>query len=79
MSEIGPITINTIFDNLEKVYAYKELLNEQYIMGDRIYCDTKIVDGILFVKGPTCVENDWFNTRDKVEFLNNTFIYKGRS
>lgn len=79
MSEIGPITINTVFDSLEKVEDYKQRTNKEIILGDTVYCDTKIVDDILYVKGPLCYTNGWYKTNDIVELVDNIFVYKGRS
>ena len=79
MSEIGPITINTIFDSLDKVREYKQRIDSKTILGDEVYCDTKIVDGILYVKGDLCYEKGWYKTNDIVDKINNIFVYKGRS
>jgi len=67
MTEIGPITINTVFDSSDKVKNYcEQAMSTGTLMGDRYYCDYKIVDGELWVRGDACVYNDWFNTRDRV-------------
>lgn len=79
MSEIGPITINSVFDSLDKVREYKQRINSETILGDEVYCNTKIVDGILYVKGPLCFTEEWYKTNDIVDKINNIFIYKGRS
>jgi acyl-CoA synthetase (AMP-forming)/AMP-acid ligase II len=79
MTEIGPITINTVFDSLDKVQKYKDKINGEIILGDEVYCDTKIIDGILYVKGALCYTSDWYKTNDNVEKINDIFIYKGRS
>ena len=34
MSEVGPITINTVFDTMDKVQEYKQRVNSQTILGD---------------------------------------------
>ena len=78
MSEIGPITINTTFDDLAQVLHYKHILRGGYILGDKTYCDTKIVDGELYVKGPTCYVDGWYPTGDLVEKKNQIFSYLGR-
>jgi len=78
MSEIGPITINTTFDSLEKVYTYKNSLHKGTILGDVFYCDWKIVNGLLHVKGPTSINNDWMNTFDEVLNFNGVLYYRGR-
>ena len=79
MSEIGPITINTVFDSIDKVREYKQRINKETILGDTVYCETKIVDGILYVKGSLCYANGWYKTNDLVELIDNIFVYKGRS
>lgn len=67
MTEIGPITINTVFDSIDKVDLYREQSFVQgTLLGDRYYCDYKILDGELWVRGEVCVYDDWFNTHDLV-------------
>lgn len=79
MSEIGPITINSVFDSIDKVQEYKQKTNGETILGDEIYCDTKIIDGILYVKGDLCYTTGWYKTNDIVDKINDIFVYKGRS
>ena len=47
-------------------------------MGDNVYCDTKIKNGTLHVKGDISVfRNNWFDTKDiikKNEIM--SFIFK---
>lgn len=80
MTEIGPITINTVFDSLSRVHAYREMaVDGGTLMGDRCYCDWKILDGELWVRGDTCVYDDWFNTRDRVvENAHQALYHMGR-
>ena len=67
MTEIGPITINTIFDSVDKVKQYREqALAHGTLMGDIFYCEYKIVDDELWVQGDVCVYDGWFNTHDLV-------------
>ena len=67
MTEIGPVAINTIFDTAEKIKDYREQsLSSGTLMGDRYFCDYKIVANELWVRGDICVHPDWFNTRDLV-------------
>jgi acyl-CoA synthetase (AMP-forming)/AMP-acid ligase II len=67
MTEIGPVTINTIFDTLEKVKQYREqALADGTLLGDRFFCEYKIIDDELWVRGDVCVYEDWFNTHDLV-------------
>ncbi|MGB5456264.1 MAG: class I adenylate-forming enzyme family protein [Gammaproteobacteria bacterium] len=67
MTEIGPITINTVFDTLDKVKQYREqALADGTLLGDRYFCEYKIIDDELWVRGDVCVYEDWFNTHDLV-------------
>lgn len=76
MTEIGPITINTIFDSLENVNQYRQSsISSTTLMGDNFYCEYKIIDGSLWVKGDNCVYDDWFNTNDLVQMNNEGAMY----
>jgi len=67
MTEIGPITINTVFDSLNKVVEYHvQAIAGASLLGDRFYCETKVEDGVLSVRGDCCVYKDWFCTGDQV-------------
>ena len=82
MSEVGPITINAVFSNLEEVHEYKNASPEGLtILGDQIYLDDyKIVDGELHIKGEQCIIYDsWFATGDLVEAnKHGVLYYRGR-
>lgn len=71
MSEIGPCTINKRFEPYEVCHS-------ENILGDTFWTDYKIESGILWVKGPMCVYEDWFCTRDKVKTVGDTLFYEGR-
>ena len=79
MSEVGPIVINTVFDTIDKVQEYKQRVNSQTILGDTVYCDIKIIDNVLYVKGNLCYVEGWHKTNDIVDNIDNIFIYNGRS
>lgn len=67
MTEVGPCAINTVFPNIETVQTYKEYqIDDKTLLGDRSYCDWKIENSELYVKGDICVYNDWFATGDLV-------------
>jgi acyl-CoA synthetase (AMP-forming)/AMP-acid ligase II len=78
MSEIGPIVINSTFNSLLDVYEYKYKIKGGFILGDNIYCDVKVKDNKLFVKGPTCYKSGWLDTKDIVTKFENIFCYVGR-
>jgi acyl-CoA synthetase (AMP-forming)/AMP-acid ligase II len=80
MSEVGPIAINTLFDSIEKVMYYKSLCPpDATILGDVTYCDVKLVNDELFVKGNISIYDDWYATKDKVITKNGIFFYQGRT
>ena len=72
MTEVGPVAINKTF------VPDMEVETTETIMGNMAYCDTKIVDGELYVKGDICVYDDWFATGDIVRKEDNDFYYIGR-
>lgn len=77
MTEVGPIAINTTFDNIEKVKEYSSL-HSAPLLGDIKYCNVRIVDNQLFVCGDICVYDDWFATGDLVEEIEGKIYYLGR-
>lgn len=80
MSEVGPIAINTMFDSMEKVNSYKSICpTDATILGDIVYCNYKIVDSELYVKGPISIYNDWYATKDKVIDKDGILFYQGRT
>ena len=81
MTEVGPCAINTVFKNLESVLEYKKRAINGTLMGDRTYCDTKIKNNTLHVKGNISVfEDNWFNTKDIVTLNEKKEFYiQGRS
>jgi acyl-CoA synthetase (AMP-forming)/AMP-acid ligase II len=79
MTEIGPIAINIEFSDLDYVRHVKNLCpNEYTIMGDKYYCDWKIVEHELYVKGTTSIYDDWFPTGDLVtlDMSSRMYFYK---
>ena len=80
MTEVGPCAINTVFKDLEKVYEYKKRAIKGNLMGDITYCDTKIKNSTLHIKGNISVyEDKWFDTKDLVKInKNNHFYIQGR-
>ncbi len=75
MSEIGPLTINKVFHELDQI---QEVKRKETILGDTYYCDWKIENNELFVKGDTCIYDDWYNTNDLVYLNNDKMYYYGR-
>ena len=81
MTEIGPITINTIFDSLAKVQHYRDqAVAGATLLGDRYYCDYKIINDELWVQSECCVYSGWFNTHDRVALnAQGALYYMGRA
>jgi len=75
MSEIGPLTINKVFHELDQI---QEVKRKETILGDTYYCDWKIENNELFVKGDTCIYDNWYNTNDLVYLNNDKMYYYGR-
>ncbi len=72
MSEIGPNAIQKVFRPGDEINFTGTIL------GDTEYCETKITNGQLFVKGDICIYNDWMATEDMVYNINGTYYYMGR-
>lgn len=72
MTEVGPCAINKRFKPGD-VADYQHTL-----MGDQTYCQTKIIDGELYVKGDIVVSQGWFKTGDRVSKKENTYYFHGR-
>lgn len=72
MTEVGPCAINKRFSPGDAADY------EHTIMGDQTYCQTKIVDGELYVKGDIVVSKGWFKTGDSVSKTGNTYYFHGR-
>lgn len=79
MSEIGPVAINTVFRSVQDVEDAKQnSLLASTIMGNRFYCDYKIENNELYVKGDICIFDGWYKTRDLVYVNNDYMFYTGR-
>lgn len=80
MTEVGPISINTTFDSMDKVDKMRSLCpNRHTILGNQSYCDYRIVNGELIVKGNISVYGDnWFHTGDLVTEVDDVLFFKGR-
>jgi acyl-coenzyme A synthetase/AMP-(fatty) acid ligase len=76
MTEIGPIAINTVFDSVKKVSEYRvHAIRGASLLGDRFYCETKVENGVLYVRGETCVYKGWFCTGDQVALNERDAMY----
>jgi len=83
MSEIGPTAINIVFYDLDQIKEVKRQsplpLDKWSILGNNYYCDWKIENWELLVKGDICIYDGWFNTGDIVATdLSDNLYYKGR-
>lgn len=80
MSEIGPNTIMHRLVNMAEVAKVKAITpSGSVLLGNIINCDVKIMDNnCLWVKGETCVYDDWFNTKDQVKMVDGILFYTGR-
>lgn len=76
MTEVGPIAINTVFSTVEQVNSYRsESVKDGTLMGDRYYCDYRLPDNALQVKGDICVYDGWFETHDRIQLNSSGAMY----
>lgn len=74
LTQAGPIIINHCFTNIDELDVY----NNSVLLGTKIWCKYKIIDGELCLKGNNVASQDWVFTDDCIELQDNWFIYKGR-
>jgi len=80
MSEIGPIAVNTVFTNIGQVRAIKEFSPDHAtLMGNVFWCDWRIKNNELVVKGDISIFNGWYPTKDRVVIYNDFMYYVGRT
>lgn len=80
MSEVGPIAINTTFRSMRDVSMYKNNAPENStLLGSIAWCQYKIDNGELYIKGPISIFDDWYNTKDRVTVYQGALYYLGRS
>jgi acyl-CoA synthetase (AMP-forming)/AMP-acid ligase II len=77
MSEIGPIAINKTFRNIEEIDSTN--IDKSTVLGDTFWCDWKIDQNELVVKGDICIFDNWYYTKDIVFLKNNVLYFKGRT
>jgi hypothetical protein len=74
LTQAGPIIINHIFTSKKELTIF----DQGVPLGSTIYCDYKLVNDELFLKG-SCVSNqDWLQTDDCIFVKNGWFFYSGR-
>ena len=79
MSEIGPVAVNTVFKDIDAVKELKDSApTNSTILGNTKYCEYKIVESELHVRGDICIFDDWYATGDTVIIQNDTLYYTGR-
>ena len=76
MSEVGPVAINSTYTKLQQFY--EDMEEDVSVLGKNKFCDVKIVDEELVVRGTISVYKDWFYTGDKVILKNNKIYYVDR-
>lgn len=74
LTEAGPLIINHVFTN-----DVCEIFNIGVPLGTTAWCDTKIVDGELLLRGHNVSSNtEWLHTGDCVYLHDTWFMYRGR-
>ena len=76
MSEVGPVAINSTYTKLQQFY--EDMEEDVSVLGKNKFCDVKIVNEELVVRGTISVYKDWFYTGDKVTLKNNKIYYVDR-
>ena len=74
MTEAGPIILNHTFNKDSDLSIY----NFGVALGDTAWCEYKIIDGELFLKGNAVNASDWIATGDCVEKNGDWIVYRGR-
>ena len=78
-TEIGPVAIGHVFGTMDDIKKMKEIApKDTTIVGNIKFCEYKIEDGELVVKGNICVYDDWFYTGDLVTESYGVLFYNGR-
>ena len=80
MSEIGPVAINHIFETMDEVNRVKAICPKNAtVIGSKKYCEYKVENEELAVKGDICIFDDWYYTKDKVVEVEDILFYTGRT
>lgn len=80
MSEVGPFAITHTFNSMDEVHKVKEICpKDATVMGSKKYCEYKIENDELVVKGDICIFDDWYYTKDTVVEVENILFYTGRT
>jgi acyl-coenzyme A synthetase/AMP-(fatty) acid ligase len=74
MTEVGPPAIGHIFKHGDDLSCF----DNGYPVGSHAFCETKIVGGELWLKGPIVNQPDWFKTGDCFKHENGFYYYTGR-
>jgi acyl-CoA synthetase (AMP-forming)/AMP-acid ligase II len=74
LTEAGPIILNHTFNKTSDLSVY----DHGVVLGNTTWCEYKIIDGELFLKGNSVNTNDWLATGDCVEKKDNWILYRGR-
>jgi acyl-CoA synthetase (AMP-forming)/AMP-acid ligase II len=74
LTEAGPIIINHKFTNGSSL----DVFDRGVPLGTNVWCDYRIDDGELLLKGKEVNTEEWLRTGDCVEILGDWFLYRGR-
>lgn len=74
LTEAGPIIINHRFHQDSDLSIFEQGVP----LGTTTWCQTRIVDGVLWLKGREVNSYDWFNTGDCISYIDDWFVYRGR-
>lgn len=74
MTEAGPPAICHIFKNGDDLSCF----DSGFPVGSHAFCETKIIDGELWLKGDIINREGWFQTGDCFKHENGFYYYTGR-
>lgn len=74
MTEAGPPALSHTIKKGDDLSVF----DKGYPVGSISYCDTKIIDNELWLKGPIVNQDGWFNTGDCVKYEDGLYYYTGR-
>lgn len=74
LTEAGPIIINHEFLSNDELHIFEHGVP----LGTKIWCEYKIENNSLYLKGDNVSDDDWLDTKDCVVKFDQWYIYNGR-
>jgi hypothetical protein len=59
-----------------RVSEYRvQAIKDASLQGDRFYCEKRVKNGVLYVRGESCMYKDWFCTGDRAAINEHVAMY----